>query len=245
MTDRESMLAAVVADPDNPLPRLVFADFLDETGDPDWAELIRLQNGYFKHWTNAEEMQEHEAELVEAVMARYPEVRGVKLGLPIRGFPEELIFNDPRIESTEELESLFAHYPIIQFDFRPALPRWAGRTGMLRRAVVIDLSTSHFASRLDCDDFFHELDPTRLRCLRWQSASVSDEDVLDICIEASTLAGLSELNLGNNNVSPIGCDGLIRSPYLTQLEYLDLRGNPVGDAAEQLERRFGRALRLV
>ena len=41
--DWESLLKAVVASPDDDLPRLVAADWLDEHGDPDRGEFIRLQ----------------------------------------------------------------------------------------------------------------------------------------------------------------------------------------------------------
>src|SRR5436309_13148001 len=34
MTDRDALLAAVLADPEDDLPRLVFADWLEETGHP-------------------------------------------------------------------------------------------------------------------------------------------------------------------------------------------------------------------
>lgn len=43
MTERESLLRAVCENPDDDTPRLVFADWLDEHGDPAWAEFIRLQ----------------------------------------------------------------------------------------------------------------------------------------------------------------------------------------------------------
>lgn len=43
MTDRAALLAAVCADPDDDLPRLAFADWLDDHGDPGRAEFIRLQ----------------------------------------------------------------------------------------------------------------------------------------------------------------------------------------------------------
>ena len=43
MLSREPFLLAIFADPGSDLPRLAFADHLDDTGDPDWAELIRLQ----------------------------------------------------------------------------------------------------------------------------------------------------------------------------------------------------------
>jgi uncharacterized protein (TIGR02996 family) len=43
MSDREAFVAAVAANPADDLPRLVFADWLDENGDPERAEFIRVQ----------------------------------------------------------------------------------------------------------------------------------------------------------------------------------------------------------
>src|SRR4051812_48918640 len=43
MTDRAAFLAAIAANPDDDLPRLVFADWLDEHGDADRAAFVRLQ----------------------------------------------------------------------------------------------------------------------------------------------------------------------------------------------------------
>ena len=43
MTDREALIAGIAADPDNDLRRLVFADWLDEHGEPERAEFVRLQ----------------------------------------------------------------------------------------------------------------------------------------------------------------------------------------------------------
>lgn len=43
MTDRDALLAGIVADPADDLPRLVFADYLDDHGDADRAEFIRVQ----------------------------------------------------------------------------------------------------------------------------------------------------------------------------------------------------------
>jgi uncharacterized protein (TIGR02996 family) len=43
VSDADSLLAAVLADPDADLPRLVYADWLDERGDAARAEFIRVQ----------------------------------------------------------------------------------------------------------------------------------------------------------------------------------------------------------
>lgn len=41
--DREALIAGIAADPDNDLRRLVFADWLEESGEAERAEFIRLQ----------------------------------------------------------------------------------------------------------------------------------------------------------------------------------------------------------
>ena len=43
MSDADALLAAVLADPAADLPRLMFADALDDAGDPVRAEFIRVQ----------------------------------------------------------------------------------------------------------------------------------------------------------------------------------------------------------
>ena len=43
MDDRQAFMNAIIADIDNDLPRLEFADWLDDHGDPDRAEFIRVQ----------------------------------------------------------------------------------------------------------------------------------------------------------------------------------------------------------
>ncbi|QDU20250.1 TIGR02996 domain-containing protein [Urbifossiella limnaea] len=43
MTDRDALLAAVAARPRDDTPRLVFADWLDDHGDPDRAAFVRVQ----------------------------------------------------------------------------------------------------------------------------------------------------------------------------------------------------------
>src|SRR6476660_7221258 len=43
MIDRDTLLRAICASPDDDAPRLAFADWLDEHGDPHLAEFIRVQ----------------------------------------------------------------------------------------------------------------------------------------------------------------------------------------------------------
>jgi uncharacterized protein (TIGR02996 family) len=43
MTDHDALVRAICEDPDDDTPRLIFADFLDETGEPDRAAFVRAQ----------------------------------------------------------------------------------------------------------------------------------------------------------------------------------------------------------
>ena len=49
MTTADAFLAAILAAPEDDTPRLIFADWLEEDGDPARAEFIRLQIEYDKH----------------------------------------------------------------------------------------------------------------------------------------------------------------------------------------------------
>lgn len=49
MTEEQALLAAVVATPDDDLPRLVLADWLDEHGQEERAEFIRVQIAVERH----------------------------------------------------------------------------------------------------------------------------------------------------------------------------------------------------
>ncbi|HVL10941.1 MAG TPA: TIGR02996 domain-containing protein [Gemmata sp.] len=42
MNDGDALLAAILANPDDDTPRLVYADWLQENGRPEWAEYLRL-----------------------------------------------------------------------------------------------------------------------------------------------------------------------------------------------------------
>ena len=48
MTDGEGLLAAIIAEPDDDVPRLIYADWLDEQGDATRAEFIRVQVELFR-----------------------------------------------------------------------------------------------------------------------------------------------------------------------------------------------------
>jgi uncharacterized protein (TIGR02996 family) len=69
--DENALLQAILDDPDDDVPRLVYADYLEETGHPERAELLRLQCG-----RSAGRSTPHEQYLVGASAARVREALG-------------------------------------------------------------------------------------------------------------------------------------------------------------------------
>lgn len=65
MTTRGALLEGVYANPADDLPRLVLADYLDETGEPDWAELIRVQTALVNTPTDPALLARQDALLAE------------------------------------------------------------------------------------------------------------------------------------------------------------------------------------
>src|SRR5579871_4647268 len=65
MTDELAFLAAIKEDPDNDLPRLIFADWLDENRQPERAELIRVQVEWARLGEEAPEEVERHRQLNE------------------------------------------------------------------------------------------------------------------------------------------------------------------------------------
>ena len=80
--EREAFLNAIFESPDDDLPRLVFADWLDERGESDWAELIRCQCQI----NPSPQMFERERELLDRL---YPRSKANESDIFERGFRVE------------------------------------------------------------------------------------------------------------------------------------------------------------
>jgi uncharacterized protein (TIGR02996 family) len=112
MSDEAALLAAIIAHPDEDTPRLMYADWLDENGNPERAEFIRLQCA-----VDADEVIERRVEELE-------EQNGAKwlAGLPSvpdgghwsfrRGFPEYL---DIRGNAFLDHYDTFVNVPWLRF----------------------------------------------------------------------------------------------------------------------------------
>jgi uncharacterized protein (TIGR02996 family) len=100
MTDEPALLAAIAARPDDDTPRLVYADWLDDHGDANRAEFIRLQCALAQGGPEDPAAAERADELEERHRTRW--LSGVPTGPGLRwefrrGFPERLEADTERL----------------------------------------------------------------------------------------------------------------------------------------------------
>ena len=109
----DAFLRAIIADPDDDLPRLVYADSLDETGAADRAEFIRVQcqlANLEEHEHQVRELEDREHALLAANESKwFRSQRGLSEWVWRRGFVDDA--TDREIV-TAEAEELFDTQPI-------------------------------------------------------------------------------------------------------------------------------------
>jgi uncharacterized protein (TIGR02996 family) len=199
MTDRAAFLAAITAAPDDDLPRLVFADWLDDHGDPDRAEFIRSQcaaarGGRVDHDRIADLEACHRTAWLGPIarVAFRAEFR--------RGFVEHAVLS---------ATAFLAHGPTLR---REAPLR--GVTLLGARRVLPELVRGPLVSGLSA--------------LHLTGGRLGDDGVR-LLASAPAVAGLTTLRLGDNAIGDSGVAALARSPHLARLTKLVLRDNAIGD----------------
>jgi uncharacterized protein (TIGR02996 family) len=199
MTDRAAFLAAIAAAPADDLPRLVFADWLDEHGDPDRAEFIRLQcaaarGGPADHDRIAALETAHHVDWLG------PLARVVFRAEFRRGFVEHAVLPAP---------TFLTHGPAL----RRETPL-CGVTLLGARHVLPELVRGPLLAGLSA--------------LHLTGGRLGDDGVRTLAT-APALGGLVTLRLGDNAISDAGVRALTRSPSLAVLTKLVLRDNAIGD----------------
>jgi uncharacterized protein (TIGR02996 family) len=271
MPTDEALLRAVLADPEDDAPRLIYADWLDEHGDCDRAEFIRLQIALARDGKDDPRLRQREHQLLTAHGPRWAgALEGTALSWTFRrGFVEEAEVAAPVFLSRGE--SLFEVAPV-----RTVKLVRVGLSGLrlascpaLARVVGLDLSGAHlWASHLAtllASPHLTRLESLSLAygsCAQSGVAVLTGAPVLDsltrldlrenrirnagavLLAACPRLARLRILDLRNSGIGEEGGNALAASPHLGNLSLLDLRGNYVDSAAPALRERFGDRLRL-
>jgi len=266
LQEEEPFLHAIADAPDDDLPRLIFADWLEERGDPR-AEFIRVQcelarlpadDAHRRSLATRERqlLRQHYRNWTGPLLMRVG--HGLEYGEPTyeRGFIEEI-----RITAEDFLAhapALFARAPLQRVHLSTAggyVPQLAD-CPYLARLTALAFSWDRIGGKrlrsLLASPYL-----ARLKCLRLETCGIGD-DGAEALAAAPALAGLTQLDLstqeaparpGNssrmNQIGDAGASLLVQSPHLGRLESLDLRGNPIGAAGQTaLRKRWGQRVQL-
>jgi uncharacterized protein (TIGR02996 family) len=273
MPDDEAFLRAVLADPDDDGPRLIYADWLEERGDVR-GEFIALQCRL------ARLDRDDPARLAMAARVRQL-LRGheAEWARPLRGLADAWTFRRGFAEEVAvDARTFLAHAPAL-FQAAPVRRLKLLHVGRLRRRVAacpdlarlreLDLSgnflgpvggqllTSANLARLEVLD----LDGNAMGGggMRALTAAALPGSLVELDLsfnglrnagavalaEGPSLERLRVLRLARNGIGTAGALALAASPHLEALTTLDLRGNlPGTQGTAALRERFGPRVRL-
>ncbi len=235
MTEQDALLQAILDDPADDLPRLVYADWLDDHDDPVRAEFIRLQ------LESAHQPQDRQrvANLTQRQMALYQQFGRdwsdvvpplLRNGIHFRrGFIDEF---------RGTARSFFQSDPALFWQAAPAqILALSGldSTQALRLADSPPLARLTFleltSANLDEDALKTLLNSPYLTRLSALSLTRQPLDIDEIAILAASplLARLGKLSLRNDEISDAVVERLATSSALANLTELDLTDNEIGN----------------
>lgn len=202
--EEAAFLDRVCADPDDDAPRLIFADWLDERGDPR-GEFIRVQVALARLPAGdrrRDTLVDREAALLARYHARWSDpLKGIAGWTEFRRGFVDTVNIDGR-SFLRRADDLFRLAPVrhVRFlDIGGTLER-VTEAPQLARLTALTIYAQHIDERL-------------ARCLA----------------ESPHVAGLRALNIGRNRVGDRGVERLAWTPRFRELAVLDLSDNAVGD----------------
>jgi uncharacterized protein (TIGR02996 family) len=230
--EEAGLLARVCAEPDDDSPRLIFADWLDEQGDPR-GEFIRVQVAISR--LPAEDptrtaLLDREATLLARHHARWSEpLRGVASTAEFRRGFAETVFIDAKTFLLRA-DELFQLAPVRQIRF---LDIGSNLGRLMESPHLAQLSSVTIYAQHMGEDLTRALvDSPHLGELR--SLSIGRNRVGDRGAErlawSSRFRNLTSLDLSDNTIGDTGARAIASSSNLANLEALELRHNELSRA---------------
>jgi uncharacterized protein (TIGR02996 family) len=249
MTPDDAFLRAIIECPDDDTPRLVYADWLDEHGDPERAEFIRVQCQLARLSPDDPRAGRLEVRVGKLRAANAARWLGRLNGCPRdrvfrRGFLERVRLNRQTFDCHRR--ELFRLGPVRElvlwggvFAVSLGIAAWVERLEVLglRNNRLGDWAVQFLAS----SPFLH-----RMKRLDLARNGVGDGGAAALAASPH-LAGLTDLRLDGNAIGSDGLLALATSPHLRDVTRLDVSGNPASRASRgvrALLERFGERVRV-
>lgn len=249
MNERKALLRAVCANPDDDTPRLVFADWLQENGDEERAEFIRLQIRLADRYTIAVNMmngQDVEYDRAKALQEQFgarwltdlPKREGWRWNF-WRGFPTRV-----EVDYWQNLKSLFhlirttqpieyLHQKILS---RSSAQRFAAHPAL---SHIRYLRLNELGGLQTLETVLASPHLTGLKYLGLRHCDIGDAGAR-IVAASPNLASLKLLDLACNQIDDAGVRAICQSPYLRNIGYLDFERNVFSEDLEpEFRRVFG------
>jgi uncharacterized protein (TIGR02996 family) len=203
--EEAAFLDRVCADPDDDAPRLIFADWLDERGDPR-GEFIRVQVALAR-LPVGDPRRDTLADREAALLARFH----APWSDPLKGIAGWTVFRRGFVETVNIDGRTFLRRADDLFRLAPVRHIWLLDVGSTLERVMA------------CPQL------ARLTALTVYAQHI-DERLARFLVESPHLGGLRALNIGRNRVGDRGVERLAWTPRFRDLATVDLSDNAVGDA---------------
>ena len=235
MTTAEALLAAVIATPDDDLVRLVYADYLEETGDPERGELIRVQCELARlpEWDRLAAELRHRERLLLARHGRrwhaeLPTLNGVTWGAFRRGFVAEIGVPDCDV-LVRSADRLIAATPLRTVSLRDLPPRPLNAPSLpwltgLRLTDRVGFEADRLERLLDS--------PLAERLTALNLRRVGDRTAVAVVVGLAGLTRLTRLDLTDCGIGDAEIWDMGTSGHLARLESLSLDDNDYYPAGE-------------
>jgi uncharacterized protein (TIGR02996 family) len=248
MNDHDALLNAIAEHPEEDTPRLMYADWLEENGQPERADFVRNQielervglNGEGRHPLVVKNVH-YLKEWVPYWKSELPRIKGIEWGDFNRGLVEE-VYGASDEPVVAHADTIFAvpgiHVLRVRRLNNAAALAQLPHLARVRALKMVSAGAGVHALRtLLASPHLGRL--TALDLHRNGADDAVAEDIAD-----GRFPDLAELWLGENLITQRGARALATSPHLTNLRFLDLYGNRCPYAHHALRKRFGSNLKL-
>jgi uncharacterized protein (TIGR02996 family) len=234
MNHDDAFLQEIIADPDSDVPRLVYADYLEENGNADRAEFIRVQCELAKLGEDDErrfDLEAREQELLQAFGKKWlaPSRAWASVGWEYRrGFVEHITLTSSRL--AKYADELFRRAPVREVTLRglPAALTELVNCPQLARICALDVvSGLNYLREAYCAELASSPYLKNLRTLRFNRTRTGVGGIA-VLLATGAFPELTRLELQHHRHRRL-TDVLADLPSLARLRELDLSYNEFGD----------------